>query len=63
MVQMVTLQMLMPLSIIEHGFDYMNSIGIISGIYRLLSSSTRELSDPSAFVLNPSKQQNIIFIY
>ncbi|XP_025404940.1 26S proteasome non-ATPase regulatory subunit 5 isoform X2 [Sipha flava] len=53
MMQMVTLQMLIPLSTIEHGFDYLNSIGIISGIYRLLSSSPNELNDPSAAVLNP----------
>jgi hypothetical protein len=63
MMQMVTLQMLIPLSTIEHGFDYLNSIGIISGIYRLLSSSPNELNDPSAAVLNPSVYQNLIIFY
>lgn len=63
MVQMVLLEMLIPLSIVEHGFDYLNSIGIISGIYRLLSSRPNELNNPSAVVLNPSMYQNIIMFY
>lgn len=52
--QMVTVQMLIPLGITDHGFDYLNSIGIISGLYRLLSSSPKELSNPSVAILNPS---------
>lgn len=54
MMQMVTIQMLIPLSITEYGFDYLNSIGIISGLYRLLSSNPKELDDPSVVILNPS---------
>lgn len=54
MMQMVTIQMLIPLSATEHGFDYLNSVGIISGLYRLLNSSPNELSDPSAVILSPS---------
>lgn len=46
--------MLIPLSITEHGFDYLNSVGIVSGLYRLLSSSPKELNDPSIVILNPS---------
>ncbi|XP_060874928.1 26S proteasome non-ATPase regulatory subunit 5-like isoform X2 [Metopolophium dirhodum] len=53
MMQMVTIQMLIPLSITEYGFDYLNSIGIISGLYRLLSSNPKELDDPSVVILNP----------
>ncbi|XP_050520531.1 26S proteasome non-ATPase regulatory subunit 5 isoform X2 [Daktulosphaira vitifoliae] len=53
MMQMVTIQMLIPLSTTEHGFDYLNSVGIISGLYRLLSSCPKELDDPSAVILNP----------
>lgn len=52
--QMVTIQMLIPLSITEHGFDYLNSVGVISGLYRLLSSCPKELNDPSVAILNPS---------
>lgn len=54
MMQMVTIQMLIPLSITEYGFDYLNSIGIISGLYRLLNSSPIELDNPSVVILNPS---------
>lgn len=54
MMQMVTIQMLIPLSTTEHGFDYLNSVGIISGLYRLLSSSPNELTDPSVIILGPS---------
>lgn len=54
MMQMVTIQMLIPLSITEYGFDYLNSIGIISGLYRLLNSSPMELDNPSVVILNPS---------
>ncbi|XP_025207928.1 uncharacterized protein LOC112603532 isoform X2 [Melanaphis sacchari] len=53
MMQMVTIQMLIPLSITEYGFDYLNSIGIISGLYRLLSSNPKELEDPLIVILNP----------
>ncbi|KAF0754890.1 26S proteasome non-ATPase regulatory subunit 5-like, partial [Aphis craccivora] len=53
MMQMVTIQMLIPLSITEYGFDYLNSIGIISGLYRLLNSSPMELDNPSVVILNP----------
>jgi len=54
MMQMVTIQMLIPLSVTEYGFDYLNSIGIISGLYRLLSSNPKELEDPLIVILNPS---------
>lgn len=54
MMQMVTIQMLFPLSVTEHGFDYLNSIGIISGLYRVLSSNPTELDDPLISILNPS---------
>lgn len=57
MMQMVTIQMLIPLSITEYGFDYLNSIGIISGLYRLLSSNPKELEDPLIVILNPSMYQ------
>lgn len=57
MMQMVTIQMLIPLSITEYGFDYLNSIGIISGLYRLLSSNPKELNDPMIVILNPSTYQ------
>lgn len=53
MMQMVTIQMIIPLSITEYGFDYLNSIGIISGLYRLLSSNPKELEDPTVIILNP----------
>ncbi|XP_060833754.1 26S proteasome non-ATPase regulatory subunit 5 isoform X1 [Rhopalosiphum padi] len=53
MMQMVTIQMLIPLSVTEYGFDYLNSIGIISGLYRLLSSNPKELEDPLIVILNP----------
>lgn len=55
MMQMVTIQMLIPLSITDHGFDYLNSVGIISGLYRLLNSSPKELNDPLGVILNPGK--------
>lgn len=61
--QMVTIQMLIPLSITEHGFDYLNSVGVISGLYRLLSSCPKELNDPSVAILNPSMFQLYIYIY
>jgi len=51
---MVTIQMLIPLSITDHGFDYLNSVGIISGLYRLLNSIPKELNDPLVVILNPS---------
>lgn len=52
--QVVTVQMLIPLSITEYGFDYLDSLGIISGLYHLLSSSPIELDNPSVVILNPS---------
>lgn len=57
MMQMVIIQMLIPLSITEVGFDYLSSMGIINGLYRLLSSNPAELDDPNAFILNPSAYQ------
>ncbi|CAH1725177.1 26S proteasome non-ATPase regulatory subunit 5-like [Aphis gossypii] len=51
--QVVTVQMLIPLSITEYGFDYLDSLGIISGLYHLLSSSPIELDNPSVVILNP----------
>jgi len=51
---MVTIQMLIPLCITEFGFDYLDSIGIISGLYRLMSSYPNELSnEPLIDILNP----------
>lgn len=47
--------MLIPLSVTEYGFDYLNSIGIVSGLYRILNSSPKELNDPMSVILNPSK--------
>lgn len=52
--QMVTVKMLIPLVITDHGFDYLNSIGIISGLYSLLDYSSNELVDASVALLNPS---------
>lgn len=62
MMQMVTIQMLIPLTTTEHGFDYLNSIGIVSGLYRLLSSCPKELDDPSAVILNPGWFEQFIIV-
>ncbi|VVC35962.1 Hypothetical protein CINCED_3A014253 [Cinara cedri] len=53
MMQMVTIQLLVSLGITDHGFDYLNSVGIIRGLYRLLSSSPEELNNLSTAILNP----------
>lgn len=58
MMQMVTIQMLIPLSVTEHGFDYLNSIGVVSGLYRWLNSGPNELNDPSVVILSPSMYTN-----
>lgn len=55
MMQMVTIQMLIPLSVTEYGFDFLCCIGVINGLYNLLSSNPTELDDPSVVILQPSK--------
>lgn len=53
--QMVTIQMLIPMCTVEFSFDYLDSVGIISGLYRLMRSCPNELSyDPVIDILNPS---------
>jgi len=54
MMQMVTIQMLIPLSITEYGFDYLNSVGIISGLYRLMRYNPKEFVDTYVIILCPS---------
>jgi len=53
-IQIVVIHMLIPLCTTEFGFDYLDSLGIISGLYSLMSSYPNELSDDSLSVLlNP----------
>lgn len=52
--QIVTIKSLIPLSITEYGFDYLDGIGVVSGLYRLLCSYGKETL-PSAAILYPSK--------
>lgn len=54
MMQLVTIQMLIPLVITNHGFEYLHSVGIIRELYHLLTSNPGESNDSAVVILNPS---------
>lgn len=62
MMQMVTIKMLIPFSITDHGFDYLNTTGILSVLYRFLSSYQKD-EFSSVGILYPSKYYYYYFMF